>query len=145
MCLINFGNEHSNPVERVTNTTYDPIDFYIPVPDCASQPARSVPNGGGNLLPGRYPDMRFNGPGDYTMEPGLYCVIDEIVWNGNSVTGNGVTIVVETGGVTISGGFASNLYAPPHDADPASVAPAVPGLLFYLPETNNSTVTSPAI
>jgi hypothetical protein len=73
----------------------------------------------------------------HTASPGLYCFHDAPKFNGD-YTGSGVTIYIENGGFTFNGNQVIKLSAP--TGTPKQVAPAIPGILFYLPETNHSTI-----
>jgi len=108
----------------------EPITYTIPesnydivMPNCSHPDANIV-----NSLPA-------------TMDPGLYCITRPQglrINNNENITGNGVTIVVTDGPLTINGTPVLHLTAPGDTPDPD---PAVPGLLIYLPPTNHNTVT----
>lgn len=77
----------------------------VPVPDCANAPLGSmVGNKGGTLNPGRFPSgIKING-GDWTMNPGMYCVEDTFTVNGNAtVKGDGVFIAMMSGDLKLNG------------------------------------------
>jgi len=74
-------------------------------PDCSGLPNRTVPKTSPvTIEAGVYDENKWTG-GDLTLSPGLYCVTGSkgIAINGGSVLGNGVTIFIQTGGVTING------------------------------------------
>ena len=74
------------------------------------------------------------------LDPGLWCISGNLSVNAHaSISGTDVTIYVPNGKITINGGGNLHLYAP----DPNLEAPfgALPGVLFYVPETNHNTVT----
>ena len=110
-------------------------------PDCSGLPNRTVPGGGDTTIePGIYDRIKWTG-GALSMNPGLYCVTGSqgVDINGGSVNGNGVTLFLTTGGVTINGNVSPvDLRAPEETPDPA---PAVPGVLIYLANGNTETVS----
>lgn len=94
-----------------------PRDSYnVPPPDCTGRWFTDFPN---------------------NASPGLYCFHDAPKFNGD-YTGYGVTIYIESGGFKFNGNQEIKLAAP--SGTPKEVAPAIPGILFYLPETNHSTI-----
>ena len=110
-------------------------------PSCAGLPARTVPLvGDATLEPGVYGKIKWTG-GALTLNPGLYCVTDSqgVDINGGSVLGDGVTIFVLSGGVTIRGNVPPvDLRAPEESPNPA---PAIPGVLFFLAHGNSSSIS----
>jgi hypothetical protein len=71
------------------------------------------------------------------MTPGLYCVTGGLKLHG-TYTGTGVTIIVLDGDISVNAQSVLKLSAPESSPDPS---PAIPGLLFYLPTSNPSSVT----
>jgi hypothetical protein len=112
----------------------------VPQPDCSSLFDRTVPTtADATLEPGIYDRIKWTN-GNLTMQPGLYCVTGSqgVDISGGSVIGDGVTIYVTTGGVTINGNVSPvDLRAPEETPDPA---PAVPGILFYLDLGNTNEI-----
>jgi hypothetical protein len=135
-----------------TLTNMNPSPEYIPgalpdhstivgEPDCSGLPNRTVPNNGdATLEPGKYNKISWNG-GILTLNPGLYCITGSqgMKISGGNVSGNGVTIFLEDGGVTINGNVSPvDLRAPEESPDPS---PAIPGILFYLANGNSNTIS----
>jgi hypothetical protein len=110
-------------------------------PNCAGLPNRSVPHGGDQTLqPGVYDRIHWTG-GALTLSPGLYCIAGSqgMDIQGGSLLGDGVTIYLQTGGVTISGNVNPvDFRAPVEDPDPS---PAVPGILMYMAHGNSNTIS----
>jgi hypothetical protein len=79
------------------------------------------------------------------MNPGLYCITEDFVANGGSVTGNNVTIYILNGDFDVAGGVQVMLSAPPGnetDCENTGVCPpALPGVLIYLAEGNEGEVS----
>ena len=114
-----------------------------PPPLCTSEP-QSFPNNDGNVTPGNYDTVQVKGV--VNMAPGLYCVTNGFDANASAVlTGEGITIYLIDGPLTINGGAIVNISAPRTDNNgkciPDVCPPALPGVLIYLPDTNTSTVT----
>jgi hypothetical protein len=135
-----------------TLTNINPAPGYIPSvipefstivaePDCSGLPNRTVPNSGdATLEPGIYNKIKWTG-GALSLNPGLYCITGSqgLNMNGGGVQGDGVTIFLSTGGVTINGNVSPvDLRAPEETPDPT---PAIPGILFYLANGNSSTIS----
>jgi hypothetical protein len=120
-----------------------PIPDYstqVDEPDCSGLPNRTVPHGGTvTLQPGVYDKIKWTS-GDLTLQPGLYCVTGNKGFDlqGGSITGDGVTIYLQTGGMTVNGSVDPlDLRAPVENPDPS---PAVPGILLYMAHGNTSTI-----
>jgi hypothetical protein len=74
--------------------------------------------------------------GDMYLAPGLYCISGDVTVNSNDkLIGNGVTLYFTDGKLTINGGATVQLTAPPQGD-----APALPGVLFYVPDSNSNPV-----
>jgi hypothetical protein len=135
-----------------TLTNINPAPQYIPSPlpgystivnepDCSGLPNRTVPNSGdATLQPGIYDRIKWTG-GALSMNPGLYCVTGSqgMDISGGSLQGDGVTIFLISGDVTINGNVSPvDLRAPEETPDPT---PAIPGILIYLANGNTDTVS----
>ncbi len=75
------------------------------------------------------------------MNPGLYCITGSKGFsaNGGSIFGNGITIFIQTGDVTINGNVSPvDIRAPEETPDPS---PAIPGILLYLANGNSNTIS----
>ena len=149
---VNYGGVGLAGSSTGTLTNINPAPEYIPStlpdhstivaePDCSGLPNRTVPNtGNATLEPGKYNKIKWTG-GILTMNPGLYCITDSqgMDISGGELSGDGVTIFLEDGGVTISGNVSPvDLRAPEESPDPS---PAVPGILFYLANGNSNTIS----
>ncbi len=108
-----------------------------PDPRCAGDVAIN----GSNMSAGNWPPAGWHGstkfpPAGVThLDPGIYCLNegDFNVSAGETLTGDSVLIRVDVGDVTINGGGNVNLTAPTEEP--------FDGLLLFLPESNDSTVT----
>ncbi len=135
-----------------TLTNISPTPAYIPSelpdystiveePSCAGLPSRTVPlSGDAALEPGVYEKIKWTG-GALTFKPGLYCVTDSqgIDITGGTLTGDGVTFFVISGGIAINGNVSPvDIRAPEESPDPA---PAIPGVLFFLANGNTNTIS----
>ncbi len=149
---VNYGGVGFAGSSTGTLTNINPAPEYIPStlpdhstivgePDCSGLPNRTVPNtGNATLEPGNYNKIKWTG-GILTMNPGLYCITDSqgMDISGGELAGDGVTIFLEDGGVTINGNVSPvDLRAPEENPDPS---PAVPGILFYLANGNTNTIS----
>ncbi len=94
--------------------------YDVPPPECPTDPSQWYTD---NTLP--------------TTLSGLYCVTGNLSFKKGPYIGNGVTIYVKDGAVTINGSEEVRLNAPGRDPDPS---PAIPGIVFFLPPTNHNTV-----
>jgi hypothetical protein len=114
---------------------------YVDEPDCSNLPSRTVPNhGDATLEPGIYDKIKWTN-GALTLNSGLYCVSGSqgVDISGGELLGDGVTIFITTGGVTISGNVSPvDLRAPEETPDPY---PAIPGILFFLANGNTNTIS----
>ena len=149
---VNYGGVGFAGSSTGTLTNINPAPEYIPSklpdhslivaePDCSGLPNRTVPNSGdATLEPGKYNKIKWTG-GILTMNPGLYCITDSqgMDISGGELSGDGVTLFLEDGGVTINGNVSPvDLRAPEESPDPS---PAVPGILFYLANGNSNTIS----
>jgi hypothetical protein len=116
------------PILPAEQIPYPPaVDW--PEPTCANAANKT----GSTLSPG-YVNGQFPPNGVDTLEPGIYCVNGDFRVNGgDTLTGNGVTIYMESGSVTWNGGATINLSAP--------TTGETAGLLVYAPMTNDDPIT----
>ena len=149
---VNNGGVGFAGTSTGTLTNINPSPLHIPstlpdystvvnTPDCSGLPNRTVPNNGpATIQPGIYDDIKWTG-GDLVFSPGLYCITDSqgVSINGGTISGNGVTFFLVSGGVTINGNVTPvDLRAPLESPDPS---PAIPGVLFSLANGNTSTIS----
>lgn len=110
-------------------------------PNCSGLPSRTVPKSGdATLQPGVYDEIKWTG-GALTFSPGLYCISSSkgISITGGSISGDGVTIFLQNGGLSISGNVTPvDLRAPLESPDPS---PAIPGVLIQLAHGNTETIS----
>lgn len=100
-----------------------PADLHI---TCAGNATKT----GSSLSPGNYTGT-FPPSGVSTLQPGTYCVNGDFTLNGNAnLSGNGVTIVMNTGGIKWNGSMTLNLSAP--------TSGTYKGLVIYAPPGNTS-------
>ena len=125
-----------NPSPAYIPSTIPYFSTTIAEPDCSSLPSRTVPKSGdATLQAGVYDEIKWTG-GALTLNPGLYCVTGSkgVSISGGSLNGDGVTIFLTKGGVTINGNVDPvDLRAPEETPDPT---PALAGVLFYLANGN---------
>ncbi len=96
---------------------------------CASTATKS----GSTLSPGNFTGT-FPPAGVTTLQPGTYCVNGDFTLNGGAnLTGNGVTIVLNTGGIKWNGSMTLNLSGP--------TSGPYKGLTIYAPPSNTSQMT----
>ncbi|NOY99750.1 MAG: hypothetical protein GXP40_11205 [Chloroflexi bacterium] len=111
----------------------------VPAPDCSGLPNRGSSTQGGTISPGVYSQIALHGANrTLTMEPGLYCVTGQanaLLFSGGTVVGDGVTIYVPNGNVSITGNAEVSLLAPSSSPDPS---PAIPGVVIYLAQGNSN-------
>ncbi|MFO7944918.1 MAG: Tad domain-containing protein [Anaerolineales bacterium] len=109
-------------------------------PDCSGLPSRTAPNSGtATLQPGVYDKIKWTN-GSLSLNPGLYCVTGKkgIEIQGGSISGDGVTIFLENGGMTVNGNVSPvDIRAPEESPDPS---PAIPGILIFLAYGNEEAV-----
>ena len=130
-----------SPAPEYIPSTLPDHSTIVAEPDCSGLPNRTVPNSGNATLePGKYNKIKWTG-GILTMNPGLYCITDSqgMDISGGELSGDGVTIFLEDGGVTINGNVSPvDLRAPEESPDPS---PAVAGILFYLANGNSNMIS----
>jgi Flp pilus assembly protein TadG len=107
---------------------YPPPAGMLPNPTCTGNAAKS----GTSMSPGNYSGT-FPPNGVKTLNPGTYCINGEFRLNAkDDLTGTGVTIFMQSGGITWNGGAKMNLSAP--------TSGDLAGLLIYAPMSNTSTM-----
>lgn len=119
-----------------------------PAPDCSQVPNFGSPsqayknNASGHIPDGNYSAIKMNG--DVTLEAGgLYCLYGNFSASSHDLTidesngKNGVTIYMINGDFTSNGSGYVILEAPLPNPDPS---PAIPGLLFYMPASNDGEI-----
>ena len=130
-----------NPAPQHISQPLPDYSTVVSEPDCTGLPNRVVPNSGpATLEPGIYDKIKWTG-GALSLNPGLYCITDSqgISITGGELNGNGVTLFLAAGGVTINGNVSPvDLRAPEETPDPA---PAIPGILIYLANGNTKTIS----
>ena len=88
---------------------------------------------GSTLSPGNFSGTKFPGAGVTTLQPGTYCVTTgDFDVQGGTLTGNGVTIVLNEGGLVWNGNAQINLYPP--------TSGPYKGLTIYAPPSNTSQI-----
>lgn len=103
--------------------------YPVDEPNCASLPSfGSITIGGAQTIdPGRYTSIRMNSSnGVLNLNPGLYCISNDLTVNGGSIVGTGVTFFMPSGDFSVSGNVQVNLSAPTGDTPPA-----IRGMLIY--------------
>ncbi len=144
--VVGYVGEIAGTVSSITPPPeYFPnkIDAFatnVPPPDCSSLDTLKAPLGGiRTIKPGKYERIKWTN-GTLTLDPGLYCITDSQGFEvlGGSLSGDRVTIYLETGGMTV-GGSADGAYlrAPVGSPDPS---PAIPGMLIYMAGGNTSAI-----
>ena len=114
---------------------YPPDSLTLPNVVCPSGQSQS----GSTLNPGTY-SGHFPPSGVTTLTTGVYCVNGDFRLNaGDTLTGNGVFIVMQSGDITFNGGATINLSAIPGPSNPDTNPYG--GLLFYMPMSNSGTIT----
>lgn len=123
------GNLDWNPDEypALTSDTLEYDDYHIEPPI----EGKCDINGWHSSLP-EYPPIIH----------GLWCITGDLSVNAHDViSGTEVTIYVPNGKITINGGGDLQLSAPPAKPDTPLPSGALPGILFYVPDSNHNTVT----
>ena len=114
---------------------YPPENYYYP--DVVCPPGGSQT--GNTLSEGTY-SGQFPPSGVEVLDGGVYCVNGDFRMNaGDTLTGNGVFIVMQSGDVTFNGGATIVLSAIPGPMDPDTNPYG--GLLLYMPLSNSGTIT----
>lgn len=115
------GNTNWDPGPTASQEKILAETFAVDMPDCGHEDAHNL---SGNQLESRSP-----------LAAGLYCVTGDLRLNGGTFEGNHVTIAMLDGEIRINGNVEVRLTAPPLNPRPH---PAVPGMLFYAPPSNNN-------
>jgi len=135
-----FGDDIFTPdAQSVYPQQIPPESYKIPLPavaggQCSDPAAHNI----------SATDLMNLNKNPLTLDPGLWCITGtkDLTINSNASApfqAIGVTIyIVQNIKVTINGGADLNLTAPGDDPDPS---PAIPGLVIYLPPSNNSNLT----
>lgn len=130
-----------NPSPEYIPSEIPEYSTFVSEPSCAGLPSRTVPLvGDATLEPGVYEKIKWTG-GALTLNSGLYCVTNSqgVDITGGTILGDGVTLFVKTGGISISGNVTPvDIRAPEESPDPA---PAIPGVLFFLAYGNTNTIS----
>jgi hypothetical protein len=126
-------------VSPAPNENVDPMEEPdLPIPDCDNNvPARSQNSYTSSkvLEPGRYTGIKITN-GDWTMKPGMYCFTSTgFQFNGGSIQGIGVFLVVLGGDVKINGNGDTQLIRPDSLIDKAGNEWG--GMLIYMPYAND--------
>jgi hypothetical protein len=115
--------------------SYPPDNSMLPNVVCPTGGSQS----GSTLSPGTY-SGHFPPSGVTTLASGTYCVSGDFRLNaGDTLTGNSVFIVMQSGDITFNGGATVNLSAIPGPQNPDTNPYG--GLLFYMPLSNSGTIT----
>ena len=118
------------PLTGATAISYPP-PFLLPKVACPKE--ATVSEDGKSMTAGTWDEAVFPPEGVTGLQPGAYCLDGDFIVNGNqTLTGNGVVIMVEHGEVHFDGHAQVNLSAPPAGQNK--------GLLLYLPIDNESLV-----
>jgi hypothetical protein len=144
-CYTNNGGASVSPAPDNDSVAMPRFTYAVPAPTCPSTSAINH-SGSGEISPGNYTQIRLNSNNDdLVMKSGLYCITEDFVANGGSVTGNNVTIYILNGDFDVAGGVQVMLSAPPGNetdcADAGFCPPALPGVLIYLAEGNEGEVS----
>jgi hypothetical protein len=141
--LGTYTENGGSSVEPTPEQTIDspPIPVFDE-PDCdyfTTSEGNLVLNSDKTLNPGRYDKIKVNAGAIVTLNPGLYCLEGDFTVLGGQLNGiNGVTISLLNGDFSSGGNVEVKLTAPA--GTPEEVYPAIPGLLFYMPESNDGNI-----
>jgi hypothetical protein len=109
------------------------VSFGAPPADLGIICATNATWSGSTMSPGNYTGT-FPPPGVTTLQPGTYCINGDFTLNGNAnLSGSGVTIVMNTGGIKWNGSMTLNLSGP--------TSGPYKGLTIYAPPSNSSQMT----
>jgi len=132
----NSGSVHTGGClgEGATSYNYPPDNMVFPNPVCPSGTSRS----GNTLGPGTY-SGQFPPNGVTHLNSGIYCVNGDFRVNGgDTLTGDQVLIVMQSGDISFNGGATIQLSGIP---GPRTDDNQLGGLLFYMPMSNCGTIT----
>lgn len=114
--------------KKIYNTS-----FAAPPSDLGITCSTNATWSGSTMSPGNYTG-NFPPAGVKTLQPGTYCINGDFILNGNAnLTGNGVTIVMKTGGIKWNGSMQLTLTPP--------TSGPYKGLTIYAPPSNSSQMT----
>jgi hypothetical protein len=130
------GNPAVSPAPTKQDNNLPYWSLLFTEPDCSGLPNASS-NGKGTINPGIYDGIKVTGSENLVMNPGLYCFTNTFKLNGNSVTGNGVTIYMMNGNVVANGSAEVNLTAPNYVENAND---GVTGVLIYMGTENTGKV-----
>jgi hypothetical protein len=138
---INGGVPYGNDLSHITEDNWSPTPILTNTQDVADAYAVQQPQISGNQCVGGT-NINHNLPSSTAANPlrGLICVWGSqglSINNNEKVYGEGVTIYIVEGPLTVNGTPHIQLTAPPRDPDPS---PAIPGVLIYLPASNTSPI-----
>ena len=132
--VANSYTKNGNPAMAIaggihggaTQYPYPPPAYMLPKPTCSGAASKS----GSAMNPGSWSGT-FPPAGVTTLNPGTYCVNGDFRLNAHDeLTGTGVTIYMQSGGITWNGGAEINLSAPSGGS--------LDGLLIYAPMSNSN-------
>ena len=107
---------------------YPPPDEMLPKITCSGNAKKN----GNSMSPGNWSGT-FPPSGVKTLNPGIYCIKGDFKLNSkDNLTGSGVTIYMQSGGITWNGGANVNLSAP--------TSGDLAGMLIFAPMSNTSTM-----
>jgi hypothetical protein len=132
----NVGSVHTSGClgEGATSYNYPPDNMAFPNPVCPSGTSQN----GNTLNPGTY-SGHFPPSGVTHLNGGIYCVNGDFRVNGgDTLTGDQVLIVMQSGDVIFNGGAEIQLTGIP---GPRTETNQLGGLLFYMPMSNSGTIT----
>lgn len=137
MVASNYTLNGNPPLGDIAGGLHGPTDGYeyeppaemLPNPTCG---ADNAAKSGSSMTPGNWSGT-FPPNGVDTLDAGLYCINGDFRLNaGDHLSGTGVTIFMQSGGINWNGGAEINLSAP--------TSGDLPGLLIYAPMSNTSTM-----
>jgi hypothetical protein len=128
--VVGGANYNHGNVSPAPSIGADPApDIIYPNPTCSGDAVQT-----GNTLSAGTVDGDFPPSGVTQLESGIFCITGDFDFHGNGdLTGNGVVLVLQSGGISLNGNSHVELSAPTDGP--------FPGLLIYLPPGNSSTVT----
>ena len=139
-----FGQVGSGAVDPApVENNLQVVPLTVPAPNCsllgASQGNQTIAgNSDVTLDPGQYGRVKMTSSNaSLTLNPGLYCVT-EFEITGGTLIGTGVTIYVTSDEFKVVGASSVNMSAP--NIGGTGVPPAIPGMLIYMAEGNDSGV-----
>lgn len=111
----------------------------LPTPDCSNLPEQSYQNGNATLSPGIYRNgLTIKNNTVVTLQPGMYCLDDDLNANGGRLIGQGVMIVMRKGSFVLTAQASIELYRPDDLVDAAGKQWG--GMLLFMPLTNTGEV-----